>query len=842
MKVANSYASLLRGVSQQVPAERGEGQHTEQVNLLSDPVNGLTRRHGSRWLAERVLAGLTASDMPAITADTDNWTSLDFDTGGKEYTVMLRRAASSVAGLPPAIVYSKSDKVFLSYVRNAVDAPLDLLTANGVSASTAVGKYLFCAAKGVPVTGTSTPLWDTPDNLSRAVVWVRGGAFSRKYSVKVRLQNGTLYSTAYTTPSSSYQGVLDTSDIPSTDAEYTKKVNDRVNAYNGEVTKWIGTSTAAVQPAAIATQLAAQLVTAGLAGTTVVGSHVVFPTSLLVRSLEVDDGGDGSLIRGVADEIESVEKTSVVHYVGKVVKVRSRTAAEAFYLKAVAKDKSVTSGYTEVTWVEGAGVQHSITGGFFYATVAGNNFYIASSASLLNVVAPGTHPTFSVSGAGDSDSAPTPFFVGRTISYLGTFQNRMLVGSGGVLAVSKTEDYLNFYRSTLLTLPADDPFEMQPTGSEDDTLKFSTLYDQDLVIFGNKRQYVVRGDTALTPTSANMAVMSSYEGVADASPVSAGGFILYAKRGESSSGLHQIQPGLTDNSPESFPASSQLDTYISGGIIEMASATGSPSLLFSRTTGARNSLYVFAYLDKQDGRKMDSWSRWTFNDVLGPIIGMSVVTDGIEVYCIRVGASGQVYVVADFVPTLTTLSSLPYLDSQRPWETVLAGTGSVTSSSGAGWAAAFDTTSERRFTGTSLDNATTLLARYPGETGLQVGALQEAYFVPTNPFMKDNKGKSILSGRLTITKLVVAFRQTGGFSWGLAYRTEPIETVEFNGRVLGDPDNLIGVEPISTGQHSVPVGRETRDYAVKLAARRWYPFTVTALEWSGQFYNRVQRF
>lgn len=844
MKAANSYGSLLRGVSQQAAQDRADGQHTEQVNLLSDPVNGLTRRHGSQWRAEKVLAGLAPDKWDDYKADTDAWTSLDFDTAGKEYAVLMRRAArvGVASALPLLIAYDKTSRQFLNLVRNVTDAPLDLMETNGIAAATAVGKYLFSAANGVPIAGASTPLWDTASNLSQAVIWIRGGAFSRKYSVKVRLQNGTLISAVYTTPSSSYQGVLNTSDILTGDPDYTKKVNDRVNAYNGAVTQWIGTSTAAVQPDAIAASLAAQLVAGGLTGTTVVGSHVVFPLALLVRSVEVDDGGDGSLIRGVADEIESVDKTSVVHYVGKVVKVRSRNAAEAFYLKAVAKDKSVTTGYTEVTWVEGAGVGHSVSGGLFYSTIVGSNFYIASSATLLNALTSGDHPVFAPSTAGDADSAPTPFFVGRQVSYLGTFQNRLLVGSGGVLAVSKTEDYLNFFRSTVLTLPADDPFQMQPTGSEDDSLRHSTLYDQDLVIFGNKRQYVVSGNVALTPTSANMAVMSNYEGVADCGPVSAGGFVFYAKRGESYSSVHQIQPGQTENSPESFPASSQLDSYLKGGAIELVSATGSPSILFMRSTGSRQSLYAFAYLDKPDGRKMDSWSRWDFNDCLGVIIGFSVVTDGVEVYSIRKNLVGTYYVVADFVPTLTALSERPYLDSARPYAQVTAGTGSVTLSAGTGWAAAFDSTSSRRFTGTLLPNVADLIEAYPGEPGLTVGAVNDAYFTPTNPFMRDGKDKAILSGRLTVSKLIVAYKDSIGMKWQTTYRGASAAVVEFNGRILGDPNNLVGVEPITTGQKSVPIGRETRDYTVKISARRWYPFTATAIEWTGQFFNRVQRF
>lgn len=46
------YNSVLRGVSQQVPQEREDGQLGEQLNMLSDPVTGLRRRGGIKFIAD----------------------------------------------------------------------------------------------------------------------------------------------------------------------------------------------------------------------------------------------------------------------------------------------------------------------------------------------------------------------------------------------------------------------------------------------------------------------------------------------------------------------------------------------------------------------------------------------------------------------------------------------------------------------------------------------------------------------------------------------------------------------------------------------------------------------
>lgn len=832
MKAANSYASLLRGVSQQVPQDRADGQHTEQVNMLADPVNGLTRRHGSLWQAEALSSYVAASDNE----DISNWKSYDFTQLGKEYTLLYRsKAKVSGATTNGLVVYNKTDKVFLTTSLNGTT-----INTAGTAAITSVGRYLFLAANNDVVAGSSVNTWDNSANHAKGVVWVRGGAYSRTYKVTYTNQSGTVTTVSYTTPASSYGGVLDTSDIPFAADDYTKQVNDRVNAYNSAVTAWIGTSTAAIQPSAIAASLMALMVSAGGGYSfTRIGSHICFGTGL-VRAIEVDDGGDGSFIRAVGDEIISADATSVIHSVGKVVKVRPKDSQEAFYLQAYAKN-GIATGYTEVTWREAPGVTHTVTQPLYYGAVSGSTFYVSKDTAWISTAIGATAPSMSPSVAGDADSSPMPYFVGQNITYLGTFQSRLLIGSGGVLAVSETNEYLNFFRTTVLTLPASDAFELIPQGSENDELTSSVLYDQDLVVFGTKRQYVISGNAALTPTSAKMAVMTTFESVVDANPISVGGYIFYSKQGTVSSDVFQIQPGKNDKSPEAFPASSQLVDYFQGGITELASMTGSPNYLFARTKGNPTGLYTFAYLDKQDGRKMDAWSRWQFNAALGVVVGMSVIKTGVLVFSARAkGAQG--YWVADLCSLTTAVSDQPYLDSLRAVSYLTVPTHSVDASSGSNWAVAFDAENLRRFTGTLLPNLTTFNTNYPDSTGLKVGAVQEAYFVPTNPFMRDGKDKAILSGRLTVTKFITAFKESTGFKWLLSYRNVVDTEVEFNGRVLGDPENLIGIEPISTGQHNIPVGRETRKYELTVSARRWYPLTVTALEWVGQFFNRVQRF
>lgn len=938
MKASGSSASLMQGVSQQVPQGRGPGQHSEQVNMIPDPVQGLARRHGSRLVSE-LQTSLSPANLAAFVADTENWRTFEYSNAGHDYVLLVRSAARNAGAttLPPVLVYDRTVGAFLPSVRNAVDPQLDLLESGGVSGIAAIGKYVFMAGYSTAATASSVDLLNTGTNPNDSVVWVRGGAYARTFTVTATRTDGTQFTFSTTTPTSSYPGTLDTSGVPVYAADpaggaiadtesayitlspgpvyraelswfawsptgltakkggvamtntypaaptttsqfswntgdryavfssgnlgaldvsitythtktvpnpnYAKSVTDMTNAFNTAVTNWIGTAASAIQPAAIAEQLRLAAVAAGLSTATRQASTVIFDN---VKALVCNDGGDGTLIRGVANEVTAADEVSTIHKIGKVVKVRAKDAAEAYYLRAESKSSGITTGYTEVSWVEGAGTQHTITNALCYLTVVAGVPYIASSAALLTAIAGGTHPSYSPSTVGDANSSPLPFFVDKQITYLGVFQDRLLIGAGAVLRASKIGDYLNFFRSSVLTAPADDPLEMLSQGSEDDTLRYSTIYDRDLVVFGDKRQYAISGRVALTPTSANMQVMSAHANAAQLPPLAVGGVIFYGQLGEKASSVHQIQPGQVAESPESFIQSSQIDTYLAGNIIELANHA-KPTHLFARTSAARNSIFCFTYLDKaQQGRVQDAWHRFDYDPALGTIIGMSRTPAGLLIYYMRVAADfggvQRVYLVADLQPLTASLSLNPYLDSQRPLSVVNANTGSVHSLSSGPYRVAFDSTSEWKFVGSDLSDQASLLAEFPAATGPQVGADMATAFVPTNPYMRDRNDKAVTSGNLTVTAIRVSIAKSSGF-WAdvEALTREETESYEYNARIVGSPDDIAGRETVTDLVQSQPIALETRDYRLTLRARTWLPLTITTLEWVGQWFNNTKR-
>lgn len=844
-KVSGSYESVVLGVSQQVPQDRRSGQHSEQVNMISDPVNGLARRHGSVMRHEVVLADYLAATHNGVVADTATHKEYTFFVDGIEYALFYRTGEQTdptLQTLSFAWCLNKITKQFVPIQTDAADIVIDQLKAGGVSAIVNVGKYLYIAGNTIVPTYTGTDRFGEASNKSKLAAWVRGGQFSRTFTVTLTKADGTTVTGEYKTKPAAYPELLDTSDILTADPDYVKKVNDRTNLYNSNVTAYIGEAAEDITPANIATKLAEDLIANGVT-CTVINSTVVVNDPDFVE-IEGDDGGDGTLLRAVGNEIAALDLVSTVHWAGKVVKVRpkKRDNDDALYLEAIPKNPLAT-GWTEVTWRETAGYTVQPTTVFIQGTVAGGTLYLASSATILAGLAGGTHPAYAGRTVGDDVTSPLPTFFDRRIDYLGVFQDRLVIGSGATLLYSRPGDYFNWFRQSTLTVNETDPFEMYALGSEDDTIKSSTTYDRSAVFFGERKQYTVSGRQKLIPQTASIVVVSSHEDATQANPQNSGNFVFYAQCRNGTASMHQIQTGLIAESPESYEISQQLEKYLLGCPVQIAPLTA-PNLLILRTDTFRKGFYTYSYLDASNGaeRIFDSWSKWQWDNSIGDIVGVTTKNGAILVVTVRHGenaaGSDKSYLVCDEFTTDTNLSALPYADSLRPASNTA---GFINENTDAPAIVAFEDSSLFRWLGTPYDELPGFLEEYPDEPGMWAGIEYPAYVEPTNPYIRDRNGKAVVAGRLTLGRLSVSVANTAGMVGEVITKQGTKVVVNFNARILGQIANMVSRQPTVTTSVSVPVGKEVRECAYRLRAKSWLPLTITAIEWTGQSFNNSRR-
>lgn len=838
MRVAGAYPSVVLGISEQTPQDRRPGQHFEQVNFISDPVRGLARRHGSVLIDSKKVSPVG----PTVVQSLADYGEATFFVAGVEYSLLFRRRASALSDVAALVVFNKDTGAFLNVQRPVVDATLDKLFSGGVSAQVNIGKYLLLAGNTITPTYSVVNKTTLNDNNKRHAVWIRGGAYSRTFTIQLTLGTGATKTVSYTTMASSYPNLLDTSDIPFTDAEYAKKVQVRTNTYNSSVTKWIGDAAADIQPQNIAANLVAALGANNIVATAV-GSHIIIASDQNVTGVVALDGGDGQLVRSVSNEIKAADEVSLIHFPGKVIKVRPKNASEddAYYLEAVSKVPGITTA-TEVTWRECAGIAQTPDVVFCVATVIGNTFYVAGSPAALATLTGTTVPPFLPNRVGDAISAPIPYFFGKTITCMFTFQDRLAICADATTFLSKPGDYFNWFRDSVLQVADTDPVELYAKGSEDDILRAATTYDRNTIIFGERAQYALNGRQPLTPKNASIVVLSSNEDAVSAVPVNSGNYVFYGKTRNGAASLHQLQLGQLADSPESYEVSKQLDRYLKGTPVQLVALTA-PNIVFMRTSGLGDGVYVYHYMDTPAGteRVFDAWARWQWSAVLGTICGMTQHNGDLVVFTARTQGD-SVYVVADRFVTATVLSDRPYLDSAYKYGTVFQPdkwTGDPAASK------AFDRGSAYFMLGQSAAAKQNITEQYPSDLNyLWVGSEFNSEVVPTSPYIRDRDGNAIIMGRLTLTRVVVSVVDTGGMVASTRRTTHNgdwSQVVNFTGRVLNSPTNVVGRQPIVSTEISVTIMREATESQYKLASSRWLPLTVTTIEWVGQYFNNAKR-
>lgn len=1010
-KVQGSYSSITRGVSQQQPADRVVGQHGEQVNIISDPVRGLVRRNGFVFKdAEYAAASGSIADAQA---DSYSFRCLSFKAQDTDYDLLYRTRSVVGGSIGANHLYglhcfnktprAAADPAWVPVVAPALidDADWPTYLEGGFSAVASLGRYVLLAGNDVLPTATEVAAWGAEANQRSAVVWVRGGGYSRTYTVKARKgSTAVTYNASYTTKAAAYEGTLDVNTIltklpdlglPSVDItsihtftgaatnvtfdaagsyvtgnnvfaeileaagtnlvlrmyyrtagaddlskyvdlriksiraagagfiadivrvvggpfttngttnvvrmydhefneDYQNQLNEATSAYNQAVNQWTADAAADIVPSNIAEQLRLALIAAGFTGWTRIGAHIYNDDC---DYLQVGDSADGDFIVALANETRAADEVTPIHKVGKIVKVSPKgNEVGSFYLEAFPRNTGNADTYQTVTWREAAGVVQTPTLTVAVGTVEGGTFYVASTPAKLRALVLTEEAVtldlldFSASAAGDLESNPPPTFYEQPISSIFLFQDRLCFAAGAALSMSKTGDYFNFYRSTVLTLPDDDPINGFALGSEGDTIRKATLYDRNLLLFGDKAVYNVSGRVVQTPSTFSIAVQLNVDNTSLAQPVGAGQNVSFLKEDTqlAATRMLQVRAGLFQDSPVVDDASKQLRDYINGTPAEMVSLV-SPDVVFVRTEFFLRTangfprarpwgLYVYHYLDQPDGTRVtDSWSAWEWSSALGTPVGISSTLsgDGIWMYTLAFGTdengAGARALTALTCSARPDPTGLPYLDGLRKGGNAELGglwtpaapaavQAVVYTAYGAGYSygPTLSADDAQRIVGLThphytlgdgppedydvlrwsglqgwFSNAVTSFGA-PQSDNLWTGLAFPSYVDITNPFVRSREGKANTLGRLTLTKLRISTTRTAGFRATFIDYEGQQETVDYGGAYYRYKYDT-----------NVWVGRNVQDVQVRLEANLWYPLSITAIEWQGQWFTNSRR-
>lgn len=441
--------------------------------------------------------------------------------------------------------------------------------------------------------------------------------------------------------------------------------------------------------------------------------------------------------------------------------------------------------------------------------------------------------------SGSNLTNPVPSFVGKAINCVGMFQDRLYLLSDENASFSATNSYFNYFNKTATTILDSDPVDMPSAGNSVVKLRRAVQHDKNLVIFAGNAQFVVPGTRELTPKS-SMVLTTSYESDARAQPVPAGVSLLFPITYGDYAGVREFITAAASDTNSAQPITAHVPKLIEGHIKHMVVSSNFDVVLMQSTQGL-NKLYVYKYLWQDGTRQQASWGVWEFNADL-KVSTVFIKDAGIYVVFEHAGTFRLERMDLTDVPpaampynifvdsrvsltTATTVLTLPYTAALADL-VVIQGAGS--------------TYPGQVIPVVSLvGNALTLGAIPSGPCF--VGLSMKSLLSPTMPMIKDSNGGLISSANLIIGKFTLAFKDTGSLTATVRSKHYPDFVVQYSGRILGSPVNVIGAPVIDSGVLEIAVRKDSKLATLDLETSTHLPMKIMSIEWDGDYTKRGRR-
>ena len=804
-RVDGSLGTLLQGISQQPDKQRLPGQVQDQLNMTSDPLRMLHRRPPTQF--KRKVSAPTVDPSKIFVhfysrGDTEEYqilvypndgTPVVFDTQGQEYTVEVSAAMQTYL--------------------NTADPKKNL-------GATTVGDYTFFINKAVTVTGTSTGADTWPlDQPSRVALVAE--QYSRTYTVRVLAETtaGTKDATASTTSPESTD----------TNAELNVSANALVSNLAGTLNGNANFSS--------------------YFDTEVQGNElVILPKSNVVKyTVEVSDttGGD-ALVVSISNEVTALSKLPAREKAGAIYRIIGGTDdADDFYMEFSVNEEA-TSGdlyFQSGIWIEsqfGTAVFDQDT--MPHLLIRGENFDFigGSGGETVDTV---LIDKWADRAAGDTDSNKFPDFVTAQIVDIAVFQDRLVLVYPEGISMSVTRDYFNFFKKTVSTLLPDAPIGLASAGVRVNLLRFAQIQDRALILFADQAQYTVPGNIAITPTNATMTETTQFVMQTEVRPAASGQNLFFAVNSGVFSGVREFYTDSDLNSNNARPITIAVDKLIKGTIRLMESSTNISKMICMGSSGSE--AYIYEYLWEDNERLQSAWSRWEFNpdryifhvhftqEKLS-VLSYDASTSEVHVALMDISQdTTQEFFEGDILmdhrtileDVETSVSGLDHLSSEVTDLIAVQGPGCPQPGMPARIA--------------SWDGDTVAFSiNYSGGT-VYIGEKFVSSVTPTRVFVRDADNQAITTSQLTIGSMYINFIDAGDFNVDVI--ADYSYTARNAGRILGRVSSTIGDFKLTSGSFEVPVRAKTDRSRINIRTDSAYPFTVSDIEWDGQFYKRGKR-
>jgi hypothetical protein len=476
--------------------------------------------------------------------------------------------------------------------------------------------------------------------------------------------------------------------------------------------------------------------------------------------------------------------------------------------------------------------------------------------------------------SGDKSVSPDPSFVGSKINNITLFRNRLVLLSDENVILSAADSYDRFFPSTVQTVVDDDPIDLTCGGNRINFLLSAIPFASTLMLFSRHGQFRLDSGTftvqALSPKTANITQMTSFEMTDDVDPVSAGRTIFFPiPRGEFHGLREFFLPEASSPIPDSEEVSASIPRYVPANLSTLI-ATISEEAIIAISKDQPKRLYLYKFFFQGDEKLQSSWSYWEYEGSKA-VLGADFVDsdlylvmqydDGVylEKTVIRpenVDAGAPIELLVDrkaseasCTVALTTPAGLDVQSTITLPYPINAGSTMVV----VGRYATPNTAKpgqviypiSQTATGGAGGNGTLTVRGDLTAAKFFVGELYEMLYEFSTQFLKEQPpggGMSVISGpKLQLRTWTMIFDQSSAFEVKVTPRGRDTQEFPYSGIEVGDQEVALGEPGIRTSRFRVPVMTQNIDAKIQVVSESPLPCRLQSAEWEGWYHTRSQR-
>jgi len=618
----------------------------------------------------------------------------------------------------------------------------------------------------------------------------------------------------------------------------------------------------------IATNLTASL----NANATFNAAFVATHTDYIVRITKNDGGAytlsskdtrNGAMTVAIKGTVDTLTDLPTIAEHGFTVKIlgSKATGLDDYYVKF---ETNTGSGFGHGIWRE---------------TVAPGIPYLFDAATMPHVLIRNSNDTFTFQPftwagrvAGDALTAPDPSFIGSKIQNLQLFRNRLVFLADENVVLSAADSYDRFFPETVQTVVDSDPIDIATGGQEINFLVSSLAFANSLLLFSRHSQF--RLDTgnvaaALTPKTASIAALTTFEMVDTVDPVAVGRTIFFAVPKGDFSGVREFfLPDSSGPVPISEEVTSPIPRFIPDALASMTATVSEEGLvLLSKDEPRRIYLYKFFFQD--DTKLQSSWSYWELEgvktnvgvDILDSDLYLTIeYADGVylERVALRpetVDPNTNIELLVDRKTTeascTVALTNPAGLDVQSTI-TLPYPINNTSSMAVVGRYFAGNTMLHgqvlipisQTLTGGAGGNGTLVVRGNLTAAKFYVGELYDLLYEFSTQYIKEQPpggGMAIAAGpKLQLRTWTMIFDKTSAFEIKITPRGRDTNTYPYNAITPGDA-SLLGSPGVKTNRFRVPVMTENLNAVIQLTSSSPLPCRFQSAEWEGWYHTRATR-